>query len=116
MSAQTRVAACFIFVATSMHNVNVQSCLWRYRHVEPVLRLQNIKLVENVKKLAAKKNATAGQMALAWLHHQVALRAAHASCPGAQCMFCVCAYLHAHMRSEALQRALLGSFWKFKLG
>lgn len=33
--------------------------------------LQNLKLVENVKKLAAKKNVTAGQMALAWLQHQV---------------------------------------------
>ncbi|KAL3149998.1 hypothetical protein ABBQ38_013354 [Trebouxia sp. C0009 RCD-2024] len=31
---------------------------------------KNIKLVENVKKLAAKKNVTAGQMALAWLQHQ----------------------------------------------
>ena len=33
--------------------------------------MQNLKLVENVKKLAAKKNVTAGQMALAWLQHQV---------------------------------------------
>ena len=33
--------------------------------------LQNLKLVENVKKLAAKKHVTAGQMALAWLQHQV---------------------------------------------
>lgn len=32
---------------------------------------QNIKLVDNVKKLAAKKKVTAGQMALAWLQHQV---------------------------------------------
>lgn len=31
---------------------------------------KNLKLVENVKKLAAKKNATPGQMALAWLQHQ----------------------------------------------
>lgn len=31
---------------------------------------KNLKLVENVKKLAAKKNVTAGQMALAWLQHQ----------------------------------------------
>ncbi len=36
--------------------------------------LQNIKLVENVKKLAAKKGVTAGQMALAWLQHQVQLK------------------------------------------
>ena len=36
-----------------------------------VFTLQNLKLVENVKKLAAKKNVTAGQMALAWLQHQV---------------------------------------------
>ena len=35
--------------------------------------LQNLKLVENVKKLAAKKNATPGQMALAWLQHQVCM-------------------------------------------
>ena len=33
--------------------------------------LQNMKLVENVRKLAAKKGVTAGQMALAWLQHQV---------------------------------------------
>lgn len=55
--------------------------------------LQNIKLVENVKKLAAKKNVTAGQMALAWLHHQVLQKTTHASCPGALCMFCIGAYL-----------------------
>ena len=41
--------------------------------------LQNIKLVDNVKKLAAKKNATAGQMALAWLQHQVQCKMCHAT-------------------------------------
>lgn len=56
--------------------------------------LQNIKLVENVKKLAAKKNVTAGQMALAWLQHQVLQKFAHVSCPGVLCMFLICAYLH----------------------
>ncbi len=38
-----------------------------------VCAMQNLKLVENVKKLAAKKNVTAGQMALAWLQHQVSV-------------------------------------------
>lgn len=33
--------------------------------------LQNIKLVENVKKLADEKGLTAGQLTLAWLQHQV---------------------------------------------
>ncbi|DBA67927.1 hypothetical protein WJX79_000034 [Trebouxia sp. C0005] len=31
---------------------------------------KNLQLVENVKKLAAKKNVTAGQLALAWVQHQ----------------------------------------------
>lgn len=37
---------------------------------------QNLKLVENVKQLAAKKNVTAGQLALAWVQHQVCLHSA----------------------------------------
>ena len=37
---------------------------------------QNLKLVENVKQLAAKKNVTAGQLALAWVQHQVRLHSA----------------------------------------
>ena len=42
-----------------------------FRCTRPCNSVQNLKLVENVKRLAAKKNATPGQMALAWLHHQV---------------------------------------------
>lgn len=33
--------------------------------------VQNLKLADNVKRLAQKKGVTSGQMALAWLHHQV---------------------------------------------
>lgn len=33
--------------------------------------MQNIELVKKVEAMAAKHNATAGQMALAWLHAQV---------------------------------------------
>ena len=46
--------------------------------------MQNLKLVENVKMLAAKKNVTAGQMALAWLQHQVTTGSS--VCQSACCM------------------------------
>ena len=34
------------------------------------MRLQNIKMVEKLKELAAAKGLTAGQLALAWVHNQ----------------------------------------------
>lgn len=55
--------------------------------------LQNIKLVENVKKLAAKKGVTAGQMALAWLQYQV------------QCHICTCLFRHICMIAMACMTA-----------
>lgn len=100
--SERAVRAYHVFTEHSIHIINasmptvVGQTVWNWKMR---CALQNIKLVENVKKLATKKNVTAGQMALAWLHHQVA-QELHV--PGFLCMSLVGAYLHAHVPSEVL--------------
>ena len=59
--------------------------------------LQNVKLVDNVKKLAAKKNVTAVKMALAWLQQQVQLKMCQSMSVEPFCMFRQHAGLQAHV-------------------